>query len=96
VPSSCGAHYFLTLVDDASRAAWFYLMREKGEAGILLKGFISMAKTKLGKQVKVVRTHNGIEFKSGPMKSFYHEGGIMHQTSCVDTLQQNGKVERKH
>jgi len=70
VPSSCGANYFLTLVDDASRAVWLYLMREKGDAGTLLKGFISMAKTQFGKQVKEVRTANGTKFKSGPMKSF--------------------------
>ena len=24
--SSCGAHYFFTIVDDASRATWVYLM----------------------------------------------------------------------
>jgi len=96
VPSSCGAHYFLTLVDDASRVVWLYLMREKGEAGTRLKGFISMAKTQFGKQVKVVRMDNGTEFKSWPMKSFYREEGIIHQTSCVNTPQQNGRVERKY
>ena len=28
-PSSCGASYFLTLVDDHSRAVWIYLLGEK-------------------------------------------------------------------
>jgi len=28
-PSLCGAHYFLTIVDDASRGVWVYLMRER-------------------------------------------------------------------
>jgi len=36
VPSLCGAHYFFTIVDDASRAVWVYLMREKGETSLLL------------------------------------------------------------
>ena len=48
------------------------------------------------KQVKVVRTNNGNEFKFSPMKSFYREKGITHQTTCVDMPQQNGRVERKH
>ena len=55
-----------------------------------------MDNTQFGKGVKVVRSDNGLEFKSGPMQKFYLENGIIHQTSCVDTPQQNGRVERKY
>lgn len=30
------------------------------------------------------------------LTSFFQEHGILHQTSCVDTPQQNGRVEQKH
>jgi len=87
---------FLTLVDDASRIVWLYLMKEKREVGHFLKNFVSMAKTQFGKDVKVIRTDNGLEFKSGSMNNFYAKRGILHQTSCVETPQQNRKAERKH
>lgn len=45
--------------------------------------------------MKVIRSDNGQEFL-GPMKQFYQQKGILHQTSCIDTPQQNGRVERKH
>ncbi|CAA0842865.1 Uncharacterized mitochondrial protein AtMg00710, partial [Striga hermonthica] len=38
-------------------------------------------------------TNNGSEFF---LKQFYTDFGILHQTSCVETPQQNAKVERKH
>ena len=36
-----GAHYFLTILDDASRPVWVYLMKEKEEASSLLKNFVA-------------------------------------------------------
>ncbi|KAJ3688185.1 hypothetical protein LUZ61_017349 [Rhynchospora tenuis] len=96
VASHCGAHYFLTIVDDFSRAVWVYLMAEKSETGGLLRSFCKMVQTQFNKFVKCIRSDNGLEFKSGPMKDFYSEYGILYQTSCVATTQQNGRVERKH
>ena len=95
-PSLCGAHYFLSIVDDTSRATWVYLMKDKSEASKLLKGFIAMVRNQFHKGVKVVRSDNGSEFTSGPMQHFYCENGILRENSCADTPQQNGRVERKH
>lgn len=67
-PSSCRAHYFLILVDDASCGVWLHLMKEKSEAGPLLRGFITMVQNQFAKQVKVVRTDNGNDFKYASMK----------------------------
>jgi len=30
------------------------------------------------------------------MNKFYSDQGIIHQTSCINTLQQNGRIKRKH
>ena len=42
-----------------------------------------------------MRIDNGQEFGSNPMKHFYAARGILHQTSIIDTPQQNGRVESK-
>ena len=96
VPSTCGAHYFLSIVDDSSRATWVYLMHDRTEASKLLKSFIVMVKNQFNKGIKVVRSDNGSEFTSGPMQIFCREHGILRENSCVDTPQQKGRAERKH
>ena len=53
-------------------------------------------KTQFNANVKMVRSDNGSEFISGPMKKFYGDQGIVHKISCVGIPQQNGIVERKH
>jgi len=55
-----------------------------------------MVNTQFRVMVKIIRSDNGNEFTSRPMRLFYKERGIVHQTSCVDTPQQNGRVERKY
>ncbi|XP_070049848.1 uncharacterized protein [Nicotiana tomentosiformis] len=46
------------------------------------------------KRVKILRSDNGKEFAC--LRTFYAKQKIVHQTICVDTPQQNGRVERKH
>ena len=46
--------------------------------------------------MKIIRGDNRYEFTSKPMEKFYREKGIIHETTCVNTPQQNGQVERKH
>ena len=94
VPSSCGAVYFLTIVDDFSRAVWTYLLLEKIEVKVVLKQFLAYTEKQFGKSVKTVRSDNGTEFMG--LSSYFKENGIVHQTSCVATPQQNERVERKH
>ena len=37
--SFCGAQYFLTIVDDATRGVWVYLMKARSEASPTCEGF---------------------------------------------------------
>ena len=94
IPSSCGAHYFLTLVDDFSRAVWVYLFRSKTQVYQVFCSFFAMIARQFETHVKIVRSDNGTEFKC--MLDYFDTHGIIFQTSCVGTPQQNGRVERKH
>ncbi|CAN0825128.1 Retrovirus-related Pol polyprotein from transposon TNT 1-94 [Linum grandiflorum] len=94
--SFTGAHYFLTIVDDFSRAVWVFLMKQKSETGALLTTFCTMVRSQFNGQVRRIRADNGLEFQSNYIRTYYQEHGIILETSCTDTPQQNGVVERKH
>lgn len=92
--SSCGARYFLTIVDDFSRAVWIYLVVDKTEVFSMFMTFVAMVDRQFGQTIKIVQSDNGTEFKC--LYEFFRTTGIIFQSSCVGTPQQNGRVERKH
>ena len=51
VHSSCGAVYFLTIVDDYSRAVWTFLLLEKSEVKDVLKRFLAYTEKQFKKLV---------------------------------------------
>ena len=55
--------------------------------------FYSLIETQFHTKIKTIRSDNGAEFR---MTYFFQAKGIIHQRSCVDTPQQNGRVERKY
>ena len=93
VQSSCGARYFLTIVDDFSRTVWTYLLLEKSEVQTVLQNFCAMAMKHL---IRKSRQFAVTTAQSFCLARYFREKGIIHQTSCVATPQQNGRVERKH
>ncbi|KAM0043325.1 putative RNA-directed DNA polymerase [Helianthus debilis subsp. tardiflorus] len=95
-PSFTRASYFLTIVDDFSRAVWVFLLKHKHEASICLIYFHKMIQVQFEKNIKRIRCDNGGEFTSNRMLDFYAKEGILLETTCPHTPQQNGVVERKH
>lgn len=93
-PSICNAYYFLTIVDDNSRVVWVYLLNGKTQVKQTLRIFLALAQRQFDKKIKMIRSNNGTEFVC--MTSEWAAQGIIHQTSCVATPQQNGRVEKKH
>lgn len=82
-PSTCGAVYFLTIVDDFSKAVWVYLLLDKKEVEQKVKQFCVMVERQFHKSVRTVRSDNSTEFLG--LKAYFAAHGILHQTSCVAT-----------
>nr|XP_009757051.1 PREDICTED: uncharacterized protein LOC104209975 [Nicotiana sylvestris] len=91
-----GRRYFMTLVDDYSRFIWLFLMNDNEESIVILKNFLLLVKNQFHCSTKCLRSDNGTKFFNNQVTGLLQEHGIVHQSSCVYTPQQNGRVERRH
>ncbi|XP_071699236.1 uncharacterized protein [Rutidosis leptorrhynchoides] len=91
-----GFKYFLTIVDDYSRAVWIYMLKSKEDVYDNVFSFVQLLENQFTKRIKIIRSDNGTEFLNNKMADFLKTKGIVHQTTCAYTPQQNGVVERKH
>lgn len=88
-----GYKYFLTIVDDCSRFVWIFLMQHKSDVASILNQFFNTIHTQFSRKIKAIRSDNAPEFN---LPSLYTSFGTIVQHSCVETPQQNARVERKH
>ncbi|CAI7885581.1 unnamed protein product [Closterium sp. NIES-53] len=94
-PSLSGSRYFLTILDDHTRALWVYPLKTKGEvAAAVLKEWMPRAQRESGHKVKVIRTDKGGEFIGADFESVLKKKGIQHQLTVPYNPQQNGVAER--
>ena len=61
-----------------------------------IESFIKLIFTQFNKRIKIIRSDNGIEFVNNNLSKLFNDLGMIHQTSCAYTPQQNGIAERKH
>ncbi|RVX08193.1 Retrovirus-related Pol polyprotein from transposon TNT 1-94 [Vitis vinifera] len=54
-----------------------------------------MIETQYNAKVRVLRSDNGGEYQSSDLQKYLEGHGIIHQTTCSNTPQQNGVAERK-
>ena len=86
----------MLFIDDYSRMCWVYFLKHKSEVFDVFVKFYNMILTQFHAKPKILRSDNGGEYISVAMKQFFLEHGLIHQTSCPDTPQQNGVAERKN
>lgn len=71
-------------------------MKEKSEVGRIFEIYHKMVQTQFQSNIQILRTDNGREYYNLALNSYLQKVGIVHQSSCVDTPQQNGVAERKN
>lgn len=71
-------------------------MKSKSEVGELIEYFCTLVKTQFKSALKIFINDNSTEFVNTFVQNLFRSLGIVHQTSCIETSQQNGIAERKH
>lgn len=70
--------------------------KSNGEVFGCFKDFHMLATTQFSAHIKILRSDNGTEYISHVMQNYLISNEILHQTSFVNTPQQNGIAERKN
>ena len=90
-----GAKWFISFIDDCTHMCWVFLLKDKTAIGSVLPSFCKMIYTQFGTPIKKFRTDNARDYFNNHLHQSFQQEGIIHESSCIDTPQQNGVAERK-
>jgi transposase InsO family protein len=91
-----GQRYFMTMIDDASRYCYVYLLKIKDEALNYLKTYKAEVENQVEKKIKCFRSDHGGEYFSNEFDLFCAEHGIIRERTLSYSPQSNGVSERKN
>lgn len=83
-------------MDDHTRITRLFLLKEKSELGCIFQKLNTLIQTQFQTKIQVLKTDNAREYFETSLGNYLKSHCIIHQSSCVDTPQQNGVVERKN
>jgi transposase InsO family protein len=90
-----GQRYFMTMIDDASRYCYVYLLKTKEDTLNCFKTYKIEVENQLEKKIKCFRSDRGGEYFSNEFDLFYAEHGIIHKRMLPYSPQSNGVAKRK-
>jgi transposase InsO family protein len=91
-----GQRYFMTMVDDASKYCYVYLLKTKDEVLNCFKTYKAKVENQLEKKIKRFRSDRGGEYFSNEFDLFCAKHGIIHERTPPYSPQSNGVAERKN
>lgn len=96
VSNVSGARWFVSFIDDCTRVTWIFLLKQKSDVSTVFPNFHSMVKNQFGVSIKRFRSDNARDYFNQTLTPFFQKEGIIHESSCVSTPQQNGAAETKN
>ena len=96
IPNVFRACWFVSLIDDCTRVTWIFLLKQKYDVSFVIPNFHSMVQNQFGVQIKSFRTDNSRDYFNQILSPYFQLQGILHNSSCVNTPQQNRVAERKN
>jgi transposase InsO family protein len=91
-----GQRYFMTMIDDASRYCYVYLLKTKDEALNCFKTYKTEVKSQLEKKIKRFRSDNSGEYFSIEFNLFCTEHVIIYERTPPCSPHSNKVAERKN
>ena len=71
-------------------------MKSRTELFSVFQKFFAEIRNQFNTSIRILRSDNALEYLSAPFSVFLSSHGILHQSSCAYTPQQNGVAERKN
>jgi transposase InsO family protein len=91
-----GQRYFMTMIDDASRYCYVYLLKTNDEALNCFKTYKAKVENQLEKKIKRFMSDHSGEYFSNEFDLFCVEHGVIHERMPPYSSQSNGVAERKN
>lgn len=91
-----GIRWFVTFIDDCTRMTWLYLLKHKDDVFSVFEFFHAMIQTQFSAKLQVICSDNGGEYVNQRFLTYFNHHGLIHETSCPQTPQQNGVAEWKN
>uniref|UniRef100_A0A2N9EIQ9 Integrase catalytic domain-containing protein n=1 Tax=Fagus sylvatica TaxID=28930 RepID=A0A2N9EIQ9_FAGSY len=71
-------------------------LKTKDEVSTVFQAFHAMVQTQFSSKIQILRSDNGGEYINQRLQAYFQQHGLLHETSCSQTPQQNGVAERKN
>lgn len=83
----------MSIIDYYSRNVWIYILKNKSDTFNKFKEYKILIENQVGRNVKRLKTNNGLEYLSTKFNELCNKEGIIRHNIVRKNPQQNGLVE---